>query len=339
MDTPPLATATRAQVQLIPQLEKDGSVALVALIKQRFEVNPDGRTQAVEGAEIRLADELWNKDAPDRSSVRLPADICLRKPSTDVLVCGSAVAPGRAPTKTLEVSLRVGPVVRRIQVFGLRVWYRALTGYALSEPRPFEEVPLRWELAYGGFDDSDPQQLLEEPRNPVGRGLARDPARLLNTPGPAIEDPAELIKNHRARPTPSGVGPLGRHWMPRRSFMGTYDEKWKRERVPLLPLDFDERYHQLAPPPLIAPSPLKGGEPVELVNLSEEGPLKFNLPRLSYVVGVATRGAMTEHRPMLDTVLLFPGTRAFELTWRSTFPSPLGRNAVTQVEIEEKEFQ
>ena len=51
--------------------------------------------------------------------------------------------------------------------------------------------------------------------------------------------------------------------MPRVTFVGTYDERWRSERCPLLPSDFDERYHSGAHPDLIAPRPfltLSGAE-------------------------------------------------------------------------------
>src|SRR5262249_37085300 len=151
------------------------------------------------------------------------------------------------------VVVKVGTLEQRLMVFGLRVWSKGLTGISISPAQPFEQLPLKWEEAFGGFDTSGDKPL-EEPRNPVGRGLVRDTNLLVNQLAPASEDPGDLIRSPRSRPTPMGVGPLGRHWAPRRSYAGTMDENWKKERMPLLPLDFDERYNQLAPPKLIAPS-------------------------------------------------------------------------------------
>ena len=62
-------------------------------------------------------------------------------------------------------------------------------------------------------------------------------------------------------------GPLAAHWQPRVQWGGTYGDKWAKDRQPLLPEDFDERFFQSAPEDQQAPTYLKGGEAVELVKL------------------------------------------------------------------------
>jgi hypothetical protein len=286
---------------------------------------------------VRLADEPWDLDSPETSSVRLPSDVCIRKPSTDVIVVGHAVGTYRPKVTELDVFVRVGPVQKTLRVFGTRVWYRNLTGLALTAPEPFESLALRWEYAYGGFDDSDPSNPLEDPRNPVGCGLARAVGALVNKPAPRIEDPARLIASERTRPVPAGVGALGRHWEPRRRYVGTMDQRWLRERMPLLPHDFDDRYNQVAPPDLITPKPLAGGEPVRLGNVCEEGALAFDLPRIAFFVGARfDDGSLREFRPVLDTVLLRPNERSFEMTWRSAIPMPIPARRLRFVQVHEK---
>jgi hypothetical protein len=337
MDTPSLKQATSATVQIVPQLGLDGGVVMVVIVKQLFAVDRRDRVSRVGGAKIRLADEPWDPDAPDVSSVRLPSDVCIRKPSTDVLVVGAAVGVYRPPVTHLDVLVRVGPVQKALRVFGQRVWYRALTGLALTPPEPFESLPLRWEYAYGGFDDADPEKPVEEPRNPVGCGVTQKAGTLVDKVGPRIEDPVHLIVNERTRPAPAGVGALGRHWEPRRSYVGTRDERWLRERVPLLPHDFDDRYNQLATPELISKKPLVGGEPVRLLNVCEEGSLQFELPRVAFFVGGRfDSGSLTEFHPMLDTVLLRPNERRFEMTWRSAIPLPTPARKLRYVQVHEK---
>jgi len=336
VELPDVNQATAATVRLLPQLGMDGGTVILAIIKQRFEVDPRGQVVRVEGAEVRLADEPWDEDKPEKSSVKFPADVCLYKPSTDVLVTGSAVGPGKRSAVSLDVKVKVGPVERNLRVFGLRVWYQGIAGLSLSPPQPFEELALRWEYAYGGFDDSNPEKPLEEARNPVGCGVARDPKALVHQPAPAIEDPADLISSHRSKPEPAGVGPLGRHWAPRRSFLGTMDERWKKERMPLPPLDFDPHHNQAAPPRLIAPAYLKGGEPVELHNVCVDGPLSFSLPRLAFVIGARTDDGTAEYRPALDTVLLEPNQRCFEMTWRAAIPSPRPIRRLRSIDVVEK---
>ena len=47
--------------------------------------------------------------------------------------------------------------------------------------------------------------------------------------------------------TAGGVGPVARHWQPRASYAGTYDEAWRRQRAPIGRTDFDERFFCGAP--------------------------------------------------------------------------------------------
>ncbi|WP_224244448.1 DUF2169 family type VI secretion system accessory protein [Hyalangium gracile] len=337
MNLPELNTRTDATVELLPKFGLDGAPCYVVVIKQRFSVQPMGAVRRETGAKVRLVDEPWDPDVPE-SSIRYPSDACLRKPSTDVVVVGSAVAVDAQPVTELDVRVQVGPVSKQLKVFGLRVWFKGALGMTLTPPKPFQSLPLRWEYAYGGMDTSNPKELAHEPRNPVGRGVVADSDSLLHKPGPQIEDPDDLIRGARSRPAPAGVGPIGPGVEPRLRYAGTYDDRWQKERMPLPPLDFDERHNQVAAPGLICPSYLRGGEPVLLVGLHEDGPLEFELPRLAFYVGSQTVDGTQEHRPVLDTVLLEPNERRFELTWRSLVPVPKWARELKSITVFEKEF-
>jgi hypothetical protein len=338
MNLPELNTRTRATVELLPQFGWDGAPCLVVVIKQRFVIHHMRVLERERGAQVRLVDELWEPDVPE-STIRYPADGCLGKPSTDVVVVGSAMAPHAKPVTELDVRVQVGPVLKLLKVFGLRVWFRGVLGVTLTAPRPFQAVPLRWEYAYGGMDASNPKKLAHEPRNPVGRGVVADTEKLLHKPGPQIEDPADLISSTRTRPAPAGVGALGPQFEPRAGYAGTYDDRWQKERMPLFPLDFDKRFFQVAAPGLVSPSYLRGGESVALVGLCEAGPLEFELPKLAFFVGSQTVKGAQEHRPVLDTVLLEPNERRFEMTWRSCVPVPRRVSELKAITVYEKEFR
>lgn len=338
MIPPELNTRTQATVRLLPQLGLDGAPCFIVVIKQGYTFSRPGQVRREPGAQVRLVDEPWEPDA-EQSSIRLPTDMFLRKPSTDVVVVGSAVAPGRKPVKELDVWVRVGPVSKRLRVFGTRVWFAGALGMTLTAPQPFQELPLRWEYAYGGMDVSNPKKAAHEPRNPLGRGVAADPKTLVHQPGPQIEDPEALISSPRSRPAPAGVGAIGPQFEPRLRYAGTYDDRWQKERMPLPPLDFDERHNQVAAPGLICPSYLRGGEPVELVGLNAEGPLQFELPKLVFHVGSQTAQGQQEHRPVLDTVLLEPNAQRLELTWRAVVPVPKRARELKAITVFEKEWR
>lgn len=337
MDLPQLDTDTFATVKMVPQFGRDGDLVLVIVMKKLFEVDRRDRVYEAGDAEFRMADVMWDEDAPEKSSVKFPSDVCIRKPTTDVVVVGEAVGAYEPKVTQLDVLVRVGPVKKLLRVFGTRLWYTGMTGLSLSAPQPFVSTPVRWESAFGGFDDSDPEKPLEEPRNPVGRGLAKHRATLVDQPAPSIEDPTDLITSERSRPAPAGVGALGRHWMPRRQYVGTIDDDWKKERMPLPPLDFDERYNQVATPELITPEPLRGGEPIEVVNMCPLGALQCELPRVAF--GVAAKfddGVRKEYRTMLDTVVLLPTERRIEMTWRTALLVPRPSRRLRAVQVYEK---
>lgn len=340
MDPPLLRNGSRAAVEVLPHFsDRDGAYVAIVLIKERFVATREGVVSRAGDAKVAFADELWDPEAPESSSIRLPSDVCLSKPGTDVIVVGEARAPYREPVPQLDVHVRVGPIDKSVRVFGPRAWYAGSLGrMELTKPERFESMPIRWELAWGGSDyESDPDDPVEEARNPCGRGLVADPSTLGGQEGPNVEDPRDPIESHRSRPKPAGLGAIGRHWMPRRRYTGTMDEEWMEERMPLSPLDFDDRFNHAAPPDQITPAPLRGGERVEVLGMHDEGPYAFALPKPRFFAGVQLADSLEERAPQLDTVLLHANDRAVEMTWRSVLPLPRRAADVRFVQVHEKQ--
>ncbi|EYF00239.1 DUF2169 family type VI secretion system accessory protein [Chondromyces apiculatus] len=315
--------AVHQQVLLDTEGEK-----LVAIVKATFEV--DGSEVDIAPAErtrgIRFADFPWEKDAPE--SLAYPADVCLRKPGTDVIFVARACAPGGRAVPSFDVRVEVGPLRKSLVVFGQRLWLA--DGAGLSTPQPIQEIDMRYDHAWGGRDDEDPAEPLEEPRNPVGKGVTRAPEGLTHQPAPHIEDPSFPILSVRTAPPPAGIGVVGRSWEPRRRYAGTYDAAWQEFRAPLLPDDFDDRFNLCASPGLIATPPLVGGEPVRLLNLTPGGgALTFALPRVHLEIEFRVKGREPAiFTPYLDTVLfdLYMPTPekplAVEMVWRASVKAP-----------------
>jgi len=262
-----------------------------------------------------LAQDVYWGD-PASTSLRAAADLTLLKPSTDVMVLGRAVAV-EGPVDGMEVTVRVGAIDRRLLVFGERSWQRK--GERPSAPRPFERMPLRWELAFGGMSRLHPEHPPEgEARNPVGRGFVAswddDPEGL---PLPCIEDPDARITRPQDRPEPAGVAPVAPVWSNRARHAGTYDAAWQTQRAPHLPLDFNPLFLQAAPPALIAPRRLEGGEPVELLGMTGGGGLRFDLPRPDLELAFDFAGKSIQAAPLLDTLLIEPDMARLQMVWRA----------------------
>src|SRR5256886_15825874 len=87
---------------------------------------------------------------PGKSTIKLPSDVSLMKPGTDVLLLGSAHAPGGQATTQMEVSLAAGPVRKAIRAFGDPVGEGSGAGHAIARPAPVDTVARGWERALGG---------------------------------------------------------------------------------------------------------------------------------------------------------------------------------------------
>ena len=293
--------------------DRGGAENWVVVVKGTFNVRADGSTiRATEQEPIHHSPQFVGD--PSRSSLRYDADLLPPRPFTDVVVHGHAHAPPGPPCSQVDVSVRVGPIARRLRVWGDRTWRRGLTGLALSEPAPFERVPLVYERAFGGFDPGGAADAFE-PRNPAGVGFATSSALLVNTPAPNIEDPAHLIRAPGDRPPPAGFGPIPTHWQPRCRRAGTHDREWERERMPLVPRDFEDRHYQCAPDEQQVPGHLSGGEPVELRNLTPGGLLRFALPRVSLDFSTRIARQPRHHEAHLQAVIIEPDVPRVMMVW------------------------
>ena len=119
---------------------------------------------------------------------------------------------------------------------------------------------------------------------------------------------------------PVGFGFISRSWQPRVKLAGTYDENWQTNRLPLLPLDFNDKYFNAAHPNLINEQHLVGGEQILLKNLSQLGDIGFILPEWKAPVKVTVKGRSKSIKPILDTVVIEPDINNVALTWRVSMP-------------------
>ena len=246
------------------------------------------------------------------------------KPATDIVVVGTAYTPYGKSVPSFNVSLSVGTLSKTATVFGDRHWrYSAIFGIRKPPPRLFSEMPLCWERAFGGVDTfhKDPKKHAWEKRNPIGTGfcVTKSAEGLNSLPLPNIEEPHNLIKRWRDKPVPVGFGFIGRSWMPRLQYAGTYDEAWQKYRMPILPTDFDYRFFNAAAPDLIYPGYLQGGEAVRAVNLSKRGVEQFTLPALNVTFRGMARGKQFALDGKLDTVVFKFDEQKVILVWRAKY--------------------
>jgi hypothetical protein len=320
-----LQNATPFGARLIPSTDRDGRDLLLVVVAAQFELPEPGyadsrlmlfRTQEPPP----LADEFIGE--PGASSLRREGQSPYTKPATDIVISGDAVAARGRPVTEMDVRIRVGPVGLDIRVSGERTWQRTVTDAVRpSRPAPFVTMPLVWERAFGGVAGSSTERRpIFEPRNPVGCGLEVDPDTAVNKPLPNLEDPRQLLSRLSDRPRPVGVGPVARHWQPRAGYAGTYDEEWRRDRAPLWPADFDERFFCGAPAELQARPHLAGGEAVILEGLHPNGLIAFRLPRLRLVSSSHFTDRVERRTPVLDGVLIETDVKRVTMYYRAVAP-------------------
>lgn len=282
-----------------------GAEHLVFAAKAAFVVGPSGvLSPAPTPPVISTTDTFLGE--PAHTSLTGEAELGPPKPRTDCVLRGRAVPSSRSTTRT-RVSFSVGSMAQHAVVLGPRRWIRR-TSPEPSEPQPIgEPVPLVWERAFGGVDATpdDARAHVWQRDNPVGRGLLAEGTKkdLDAEELPQLEDPSAPIESPRSRPRPVGFGFVARHWEPRLAFGGTYDTRWRRERMPLVPEDFDPRFHQAAAPAL-SRERLRGGERLVAEGVSSVGRIALALPRAEMEVLVRTRTANHIVQLALDTVML-----------------------------------
>jgi hypothetical protein len=294
---------------------REGIETLYVVVKATVNLRPK---LALAPAQIppSLVDEYY--EAPENSSLKQVSEMHIGKPGTDVLLVGCARAPRGQHAESVMVSMSVGERTKQVLVTGDRTWQ---SDGAPSPPSVFEAIPLVWERAFGGMHRIEDSVFAEE-RNPIGVGLrGKQPAEdMVGQPVPNLEDPAAPMGSWDDRPTPACFAPIAPAWMPRRSFVGTYDEAWQKKRAPYLPADFDPRFFHCAPEEMCFERFLQGGESVQISGATDETPIDFSVPKVRPAVEVTLAGAVREPEVNLETLMFEPDENRASMTWRAALP-------------------
>jgi hypothetical protein len=317
--------------------DHNGGEVWIVIVKGTYSVGLDGSVSlAEEQPPIKLDPEYAGE--PGKSSLLYDSDLVITKQTSDVMVIGNAYAPDNRPALETNISVSVGTLSKTLRVTGDRVWTDSLLGGGITDPEPFLTMPVTYERAFGGTRELDSGGFIWEPRNPVGTGF---PARVSHRDGervPNIEDPNCLLASGNRSPRPAGLGPIAREWSPRRERAGSYDDHWLENRYPLVPVDFSDAFYQCAPDDMQCPTFLRGGERVELENLSPGGLMQFEVPRVWLTFSTEIGNDLIEHRSRIHTLILEPNARSFSLVWQTSLPCHGRDHKLHGTEIEEKVY-
>jgi hypothetical protein len=319
------ANTTGMPAGLALATDKDGRDHCVVVVKGTFEVGDDGEPRPAEEQEPLVFTDIHHGD-PGATSLNYECEFALFKPRADVIVNGQAVAPQGKPVRELTVVLEAGGSRKEVRVVGDRRWKAGILGFSATEPEPFVTMPLVYERAFGGSDLShpDPKYHGTEVRNTVGVGFHKnsDAATIEGQPLPNLEQPRKPMQMWSDTPPPIGFGAVGRNWQPRLKFAGTYDQRWRDERFPFLPADFDPQYFQSAPADQQVPH-FEGGEVIRCIHMTPNGVFEVRVPRFDVPLVYRFRDRDVRATPKLDTLIVEPSLRRVLAVWRGSVP--LGR--------------
>lgn len=314
-----LINATGMQAGYTMGMQPDGRELLVVVVKGTFTIPKDGREPRLAAEQVPLVEADVFTSEPGFSAPLYESDYAPRKPRCDVVLNGSAYAPGGKPTTRMTVSLRVGSITKSFDVVGNRTWKSGVLLVGSSKPEPFTVMPISYDNAFGGVDRSqeNPAKHRWYPTNHAGVGYHEylDPEFIDGKPLPNTEETGHPVTTPRGKYKPMAFGPIARAWEPRPKYAGTYDQNWLDNVFPFLPSDFMQDYYQAAPAEQQVPYP-KGGEEVALLNLTGEGRTFFSLPRVDVPVEFNGTTLSETKEAACDTVILEPDQKRLLLVWR-----------------------
>jgi len=319
---PEVRNHTQFPSQYFQMTDSDDKVFHVLVSRLAYDLNnldDEGHPQLAREQPPLVATDTYYGDV-NTSSLIEESDFAHYKPRCDVLFThATAYAPEGKPATRWPIGVRIGQWEKVLTVCGPRSIRAGALGYKLTKPEPATQVPLRYELAFGGTcqwpesvaEDEAPEIAAHVPANPVGCGLLDSQwlkkARPQALKAPQIEVPDQPFDDQalqRQDYPVVGLGTISRGWQPRVALGGTYDEAWKETRWPRLPLDFDPTYWNCAPQDQQIDYP-QGGEDVVLVGLTPGGGrLHFKLPdRPPHVLARLHAGPILPRFMNLDTLV------------------------------------
>lgn len=327
---------------VVPGARPDGNPVIAVLSKRTYVIGPGTVTVADKQVPLCTEDTFEEPDAQFYSEVTAETDLVPYKPTTDVVVLGSACAPRGRLAFHLDCEAHVGLLHKTVRVFGHRkVEVRHLRGAAISDSEPFCEIPLGYTRAYGGTAKSRDGTIYPYYPNPIGRGFAirGGTCDLSSLVLPNLEDPELPLTPDNllmvsydewpSAPRPCSLGWTRRNFYPRYTYLGVLPEflqaagkarKSLADRYPGLGSSqlprMDYRAYQGASDGLWGRQ-LQGNEPVKLTYLDPDNPvLEFKLPgdipEITLDIGDGPVGL----DPALQTLVINVRGKLMTMLWR-----------------------
>ena len=121
-----LVNATPMEAGYTLAMQGDGRELLVLVVKGTFIIPHKGERSRLADEQVPLVETDVFTGEPGFSAPLYEIDFARRKQHCDVILNGSAYAPGGRPTERVKVSLRVGSWRKSFDVVGNRIWKRGM---------------------------------------------------------------------------------------------------------------------------------------------------------------------------------------------------------------------
>ncbi len=317
-----LANETCWAAMLVSGWARDRSRQLTLVIKQGYRFELDGSVSPLERETLELEGVDRYHGDPLASSLAAACELVPFKAGGEFLLTGTAYPPTeQARVMRVEAGIRFSDGTawqKRLHVFGERRWQRSWLGWRPSGPQPLEPLPLRYEYAFGGYDEVRDES---DPRNPVGcgftvRGRAQAGQRL-----PQIECESDPVRRPGDRPAPAGFGPLPVQWEPRSDLAAIDEEALALGLCPYRE-PVSAALHNAAPVDQRFPQPFKGDEVVVLKGFFKERHAAVEIALPTAIPQAFLIGPDRWHRLELccDTISVDADARQLSLLWRGAIP-------------------
>jgi hypothetical protein len=292
--------------------------AATLVAKQTYTILADGSL-----APTRVKQAVFQRPAAI-DGVTLPPDGAFGKAAVDVLVIGSAFAPGGVPAQAMLAGLAIDQHQLAVAVIGDRTWQRSRAhGFTASDPTPFVEMPLDWSRSFGGRARVQGTEL-PHADNPDGRGYVLDVNAAEGAALPNIEDPQALVRSPFDTPATISFCPLP----VANSFIAGLLEDVDTATGEGLTR---EVFNVAVPKHRLPGYP--SGALVELVNLTPRPLRPFRLPDLQIVAEVSVGNKRYEFAGEVDTLCILPTRRELVITHRVLFRYEYMRGAARVVRL------
>lgn len=332
------------------KMSKDGPHYTIVVLKGTYDLSNDEERLILSEEQIPIVfGDIFAgpiKEEPWKGVLQEEGDLLFGKPSTDIQVYGTLYTEHKELKKEWVSTVHVGEKKHSIRLFGPRKYIKQDNEWQLTEPEPCSQLKLDYRLAFGGcYTDYEAlkkdqngayiayslnqggcgwlpnDKQLDSLTNPVKKNIKAQIDQLKEIKAPQIIGLNDQLTSPYNELYPEGFGPVARWNQTRLKYAGTFDDNWRKNRYPALPVDFDYHFYQAANKGLITPLYLIGNEDITLEGCLAEGILKTKLPNTIPVMELRKNKQSDMKVMPMDTMRIFLDSKKVVLIWRCQIPS------------------